>query len=166
MKRLVLLSAFFVVACGKPEDDSDLKAAFATSALKDPSSVQLRNVQANDNAICGEYNSKNSYGAYTGFEPFVFQRHIKYLWLVNSDEPAWTLKSVGSACPDAAALGFTGGVPAEMNAVDMNATVGTDDVLQAANEAAMAADNALANAEAATHESEADSYDASNDAGE
>lgn len=83
MKRAIVFAALLLAGCGKPENDSDLKAAFANSALKDPSSVQLRNVESNGETICGEYNSKNSYGAYGGFEPFVFRRSIKDLWLAT-----------------------------------------------------------------------------------
>lgn len=42
--------------------------------LKDPSSVQYRDVRAfvvgGRVAVCGEVNAKNSYGGYTGFEGF------------------------------------------------------------------------------------------------
>lgn len=43
--------------------------------MKDPSSVQYRGVRSfvtsgNQRIICGEYNAKNSFGAYTGFKPF------------------------------------------------------------------------------------------------
>lgn len=42
--------------------------------LKDPSSVQYRDVYVVKPGtapyVCGEYNAKNSYGAYVGFKPF------------------------------------------------------------------------------------------------
>ena len=120
MKRALLFGALLLAACGKPEDDSDLKAAFAASALKDPSSVQLRNVQANTDVICGEYNSKNSYGAYSGFEPFVFQRSIKDLWLGDSDN-TYSHSAFWKDCPNAAQLGLAAD-DTDMNATDMNAT--------------------------------------------
>ena len=52
---------------------------FIKKRAKDPSSVKFRNSRfnlANINgktfpAVCGEINSKNSYGAYTGFQRFV-----------------------------------------------------------------------------------------------
>lgn len=43
---------------------------------KDASSVQVRNVKVAQSGlpggshVCGEFNGKNSYGAYVGFEPF------------------------------------------------------------------------------------------------
>lgn len=38
---------------------------------KDPDSVQLRNVNTTQIATCGEYNAKNSFGAYPGYKRFV-----------------------------------------------------------------------------------------------
>lgn len=43
--------------------------------MKDPASVQFRGDRAftmsnGDVAFCGEVNAKNSYGGYTGFEPY------------------------------------------------------------------------------------------------
>ncbi len=181
MKRALLLGALLLVSCtGKPEDDTDLKAAFAASALKDPSSVQLRNVQANSTTICGEYNSKNSYGAYSGYEPFVFQRSIKGLWLGDSDKE-YSHSAFWKDCPNAAELGLNGGSTAlttDVNATDMNTTVEADAALNAADAATDNAANAIENAKAAIRDSgEEDSepssdvnaepsYDVNNDAGE
>lgn len=57
-----------------PQDQAALATGLA-SQLKDPSSVQYRGVRSfvtsgNQRIICGEYNAKNSFGAYTGFKPF------------------------------------------------------------------------------------------------
>jgi len=43
---------------------------------KDPDSVQFRNEKINNNTAdgavaCGQYNAKNSFGAYTGYKGFV-----------------------------------------------------------------------------------------------
>lgn len=180
MKRAWLLGAVLLAACGKPENDSDLKAAFAASALKDPSSVQLRNVKANANVICGEYNSKNSYGAYAGFEPFVFNRLIKDLWLGDKDNE-YSRSAFWKDCPNAAELGLNGGaLTTDMNAtVDMNATAEADAALNAADEAASNAADAIAQARADIARNQArdeatglsppdgeDDYDVNNDAGE
>lgn len=45
------------------------------SRLKDPSSAVFNNVFFNDNGIptsCGEINSKNSFGAYTGYQSYLY----------------------------------------------------------------------------------------------
>lgn len=47
------------------------KRALITVDLKDPSSAQFRNERMSESGwLCGEINSKNSYGAYTGFKRF------------------------------------------------------------------------------------------------
>lgn len=153
MKRALFLSALLLAACGKPEDDRDLKAAFAASALKDPSSVQLRNVQENDEVICGEYNSKNSYGAYSGFEPFVFQRQIKDLWLGESDNE-YSRSAFWKHCPNAKELGLNDGALAtttDTSATDMNAT--DSDLNAVADQAENDALNAMNEADTMTGES-------------
>ena len=50
----------------------------AAALMKDPGSVQLRNVRGYDKddpnhaLICGEINAKNSFGGYTGFQQFTY----------------------------------------------------------------------------------------------
>ncbi len=41
--------------------------------LKDPSSAQFRDVHKTDQAVCGEVNGKNAYGAYVGFRHFIVE---------------------------------------------------------------------------------------------
>lgn len=53
---------------------SDAKAAVRAMA-KDPDSVQFRNETVRFTGdVCGEYNAKNSFGAYVGFRPFVYRK--------------------------------------------------------------------------------------------
>ena len=44
--------------------------------LKDPLSVQYRNVKAYKpiNIVCGEFNAKNSMGGYVGFTYFIYDK--------------------------------------------------------------------------------------------
>lgn len=84
MKKLFLLVmlglGLSLGGCGKSEADKAKDAAemqeikvnrmareFVSSHLKDPSSAQFRN----QIGFCGEVNSKNSFGAYTGFKRFI-----------------------------------------------------------------------------------------------
>lgn len=67
-----------VVSAG---DNSVVSAAEATlrDQLKDPDSVQFRHeriglIEGNPAVICGEFNSKNSYGGYSGYTRFVFDK--------------------------------------------------------------------------------------------
>ena len=47
-----------------------------SAVLKDPDSAQFRVVRLADNqtTLCGEVNSKNSFGGYVGFRPFIVSR--------------------------------------------------------------------------------------------
>jgi hypothetical protein len=68
----------------RPNDpDFDLAT---NSVLLDPASAEFRNV-ANGPEVCGEVNAKNSYGGYTGFKVFIFDRATKHLWI--EDSPLW-----------------------------------------------------------------------------
>jgi len=81
MKTIWLSLALALAACDSaPEDDPALRQAFS-EVLKDPSSIQFENVGGDEAIICGRYNSKNSYGAYSGFRIFAFDRATEELWL-------------------------------------------------------------------------------------
>ena len=77
MKKILLIgiAGLLMVGCGKKEPTEaelnsfrELKAQESVKALlKDPSSAEFRNM----NGMCGEVNSKNSFGAYTGFVRFI-----------------------------------------------------------------------------------------------
>ena len=62
------------------------KRALVIVDLKDPSSVQFRNERMSKSEwLCGEINSKNSYGAYTGFKRFIaFDSNDAYLEDIGS----------------------------------------------------------------------------------
>lgn len=57
---------------------AELKAVtdFLGSSMKDPSSIQLRNVKVRVDPdrtlarVCGEFNAKNSFGGYVGYQKF------------------------------------------------------------------------------------------------
>jgi len=61
-------------AAGTPASNDDLAALKIAmeDRLKDADSAKFKNVRiGKDKATCGLVNSKNSYGAYVGFEPFM-----------------------------------------------------------------------------------------------
>lgn len=71
---LVLLVAVSLASCSSKEQSKadELKLAVA-STMKDPESVQYRNLKMGNvlnGTLCGEVNAKNSFGAYAGFEKF------------------------------------------------------------------------------------------------
>jgi hypothetical protein len=69
----------YVVYRAFPSNEAIAEDALS-EILKDPSSMQLRNVRcaiqsgSECSMICGEVNAKNSYGGYAGFEGFVVRR--------------------------------------------------------------------------------------------
>lgn len=96
MKRVILVMLCAgLAACGeapetkkptvppKPDPVVELVARAKTKVaedLKDPQSTQFRNVFVSDQksknfdaVVCGEFNSKNGFGAYAGFLPFIYQ---------------------------------------------------------------------------------------------
>ncbi|OZI57639.1 hypothetical protein [Bordetella genomosp. 4] len=76
MRRLIwaamaLLISSVAFAAG-PTDINEIKRQrmaeeFVAANLKDPKSAEFRN----QNGFCGEVNSKNSFGGYTGFQRFI-----------------------------------------------------------------------------------------------
>lgn len=66
-----------ILLCGCSPSEEELREAktkqlreFAASSLKDPKSSQFRNERFVNGVLCGEINSKNSFGAYVGFKRF------------------------------------------------------------------------------------------------
>ena len=51
--------------------------------VKDPVSTQIEITSRGKDAVCGRYNSKNSYGAYTGFDFFTFEPSSGDLFLIG-----------------------------------------------------------------------------------
>lgn len=85
---MVLALSFLVLAGCKPGDEkaTEIAQREISSVMKDPESVKFRNVKyikGNDDndyvngTVCGEYNAKNGYGAYTGYKPFLINLSMK-----------------------------------------------------------------------------------------
>lgn len=74
----LLLTAYFPATAAPPPklDEKLLRAAFEKT-LKDSESARFRNIQYQETEVpggwtmCGEFNAKNSYGGYVGFQPFL-----------------------------------------------------------------------------------------------
>lgn len=81
MRKLVIASVLMVMMAGCGDSKSSksnsaelqeiklnrLAREFVQGSIKDPSSAQFRN----QSGVCGEVNSKNSFGAYAGFQRFI-----------------------------------------------------------------------------------------------
>ena len=100
MKKILLIgiAGLLMVGCGKKEPTEaelnsfrEIKAQESVKALlKDPSSAEFRNM----NGICGEVNSKNSFGAYTGFVRFIGTPDITVIEGENSQVDQATFNEV------------------------------------------------------------------------
>lgn len=78
MKRLVLALCFFSLPISVLATDVDSAKSMIMDAMKDPGSTQFKSVRTiknslNDSYVCGEVNSKNSYGGYVGFKSFAYK---------------------------------------------------------------------------------------------
>lgn len=83
MQKIIFISvlALSLVGCEKFEKEREAKE-YIKSYVKDPSSVQFRNVSGQ----CGEFNAKNGYGAYTGFDRYIYRNGNLYI------QSAWAEK--------------------------------------------------------------------------
>lgn len=65
---VAIWGVFFVLTHdGRPAEAKKLVA----NGLRDPASAQFREVRRVGDAVCGEVNGKNAYGAYAGFRHFI-----------------------------------------------------------------------------------------------
>lgn len=72
-----LLTSMWLIGCGQEGQLITEATAAFSKRLKDPSSLQLRNMIAADNqTLCGEFNSKNANGGYVGFTTFIYSRGV------------------------------------------------------------------------------------------
>jgi hypothetical protein len=81
-KLLMASAVIFVTAAASPLPQV-VRDRFG-KILKDPLSAQFQLVRQPAGKICGRYNAKNSYGGYTGFEPFVFVTGERALYTVGT----------------------------------------------------------------------------------
>lgn len=82
--RLFLVFCGILAATGSAEGYSikdgsggDINAGILSTLadmFSDPDAVQFRRLRVGNDALCGEINAKNAFGAYVGFQPF-FEMH-------------------------------------------------------------------------------------------
>ena len=80
------IAALVLAACS-PSTNSEAEDA-VRALMRDPDSTQFRNVSIcpNDrNMSHGEYNAKNLYGAYVGFEPFYYSADTGAVFLADAE---------------------------------------------------------------------------------
>ncbi len=79
-----LALAFHISACSPNSPTSILEQNAKESVanlMKDTESAKFRNLSVDEksNVVCGEVNSKNSYGAMAGFEGFIYENGTAHL---------------------------------------------------------------------------------------
>ena len=85
MKKIFLIGvlALSLTGCEKFQQEREAKK-YIEAYVKDPSSLQFRNISGQ----CGEFNAKNGYGAYTGFNRYIYKNGTLYLqsdWAEKGD---------------------------------------------------------------------------------
>lgn len=72
MKTILILLTLTLLSSCDSGPVVDAKRVM-TNSVKDPASIEFREVNdAGGGVVCGEYNAKNGFGAYNGFEPFAY----------------------------------------------------------------------------------------------
>lgn len=78
-RLMVALAVAAVSACGNSARITAAEEA-VRSRMKDPGSVQFKTIKvAKTGAVCGDFNAKNSYGAYVGFNMFAYTKEGELL---------------------------------------------------------------------------------------
>lgn len=89
MKKLLIISILLsLTGCDKFQKEREAKK-YIESIVKDPSSVQFRNTSGQ----CGEFNAKNGFGAYTGFDRYIYKNETLYLqsdWAKKEDDATYS----------------------------------------------------------------------------
>ncbi len=76
LARLCILCAISFLSGCDSKNIYDAKSA-VEDKMKDPDSVKFQNIEEfSEDIVCGEYNAKNGYGAYGGYESFISKNGI------------------------------------------------------------------------------------------
>ncbi|MBB4287409.1 hypothetical protein [Roseospira goensis] len=74
---------------GDEDDMIDGAKEALVKKLRDPESVQWRNIRIVDYAegrlVCGEYNARNAFGGYVGFQPFASGGQTARMLFIDQD---------------------------------------------------------------------------------
>lgn len=106
MKRILALGLCCgLIACGSKEPPSIEAAKLAISTrMKDPNSIQFRDVRVvalntpagDTEVVCGEFNAKNGFGGYSGYEKFAFNPSGNDLLMRSAfPKPGWPIVDRG-----------------------------------------------------------------------
>lgn len=88
-KALLILLSISISACGfglKHEAENAVR-----EVAKDPDSVLFKDLVVgkinNKDAVCGFFNAKNGFGAYTGYKKFVYSKQLKEVFIIPEEKP-------------------------------------------------------------------------------
>ena len=74
-KLFFLICFLTLIGCSPMDEERRL----ITNNLKDPESTKFRNEKkGKEGHVCGEFNSKNSYGAYAGYKKYIAKKPQNY----------------------------------------------------------------------------------------
>lgn len=96
----VVVMAVGLLGCqqDRPSDPSLVDVAYD---LKDPDSAKFREILSTKERICGQINSKNSYGGYVGFKRFIHDKLTKTTNFEPDFPDARSLEELQADCKEA-----------------------------------------------------------------
>lgn len=100
---IVAIVALGVVLTGCTPSAVDKAKAAVAEKLRDPDSAKFRNVVSGTNsegldAVCGEVNGKNTFGAYSGYERFMTNTDAKFVYLESESARDFAIDWI-TKCP-------------------------------------------------------------------
>lgn len=117
MRAAVLLAGVLIATPAVAQYDKFVREAkgIAAAELKDPDSAKFRNLfvskYEDELVLCGEMNAKNSFGAYTGYKPFMTAKSEATRYIMGLQ---WQLVSMGGKSAEEVAREYCGSPVAQV----------------------------------------------------
>ena len=101
MKKYIAMVLLCIALVGCNGTESSAKEAVKQS-LNDPSSAQFKNIYTSSYdgkpAACGEVNAKNAFGAYVGYQRFVYLEYPYPTVFLDGEEGAVVARILARIC--------------------------------------------------------------------
>lgn len=101
MKKYIAMVLLCIALVGCNGTESSAKEAVKQS-LNDPSSAQFKNIYTSSYdgkpAACGEVNAKNAFGAYVGYQRFVYLEYPYPTVFLDGEEDAVMARILARIC--------------------------------------------------------------------
>jgi len=98
--QLLVVVALSLTAC-RGEKPADPALEVVAYDLKDPESAKYRELYSTEERLCGQINSKNSYGGYVGFRRFIHDRLTKSTNFEPDFPDGRTIEELQADCKEA-----------------------------------------------------------------